>query len=147
MIGEYRKRKSCQWLQKVGRGPGVGAQVLLIGHCTRISYKVALKRRGLLTGIENLERILIDPAALSHIHNASDIPTPITIIRSGPNRHQTIFGTKHELVTLLHQLVRSGDEGEFIDVIEFIGDGTTEEPTGATRGDGPGLHIVRIGPH
>lgn len=79
---------------------------------------------------------------LANLQNRSQVSTSIAIVRRGPNRYELLV--KHELVPFLHKLVRSGDEFERIEVIEFSSNAPAEEPTRTSRAYCPVLDLVRV---
>ncbi len=81
-----------------------------------------------------------------YLHNTGEVITPVAIIGRGPYGHEVLF-LKPLCVPFLRQLMGSDNKFESIMMIELIDNFMAEEPSGATTATGPGVNLLRVGPH
>lgn len=78
-------------------------------------------------------------------HDRCYVAATVTVVGRRPHGYNRVL-VEVILVTLVDQLVSSGDELQTIDMIELGCDLVTEEPAGATGTDSPRLYVFGIGP-
>lgn len=114
------------------------------------------------------EQLGLPPADVLEDHDGGDVPAAVAVVGRRPHRYQLLV--EHELVALVHQLVSAADQLQVVDVNELkqrergsaaggggagstgrsgylVGDLGAEQPAGAAGADGPGVHVLRVGPH
>ena len=79
------------------------------------------------------------------LQNSGNIPTPITIIRSRPNSHQSI--SKHLFIPFHHKLMSPSNQFYTIFMIPFRNNITSKQIPSTSRTKTPSLYIFRIRPH
>ena len=113
-----------------GRGLARGSLGLLIGH-----------------GLKDLKAVAIDDALISDLHDRGHVAAAVAVVGRAPDGHEAVLRAEHELVALLDELMRAGDERDAVDVVELARDRRAEQPSRPARRDRPRLaRVVRIGP-
>ena len=98
-----------------------------------------------LDRVERLERVLEVLVDLEHGRN---VATSVAIVGRRPDGDQVLV-LEPELVALHDELMGASNEADAINVIEFRGDLSAEQPSGTARGNRPGLagQVLRVRPH
>ena len=99
-----------------------------------------LRLRG---GVENLKGAL---HALADVEQGSNVAASIAVVRGRPNSHKVgvlepVFESVHD------KLMGTSNQVEVVDVVEFRCDLGSEKPSRASRGECPGVNLLRVGPH
>lgn len=76
----------------------------------------------------------------------SDVAASVAVVGRRPHGHQVLLG-EHELVALLHQLMRSANQLQLVDTHKLVGGVGTKQPASTTRANLPALDILGIRPH
>jgi hypothetical protein len=81
-----------------------------------------------------------------HIQDRCNITTSVAIVWCGPNSNkilisEPVFEAVHD------KLMRSGNQGNVIDVIKLSCHSRSKEPSGTSGRHGPSFNIFRVGPH
>ena len=80
---------------------------------------------------------------LSDITHARHIPASVAIIRRTPYCHH-ILALEVKFVSFVHQLMRSGDEIQAVDVAELLRNSVSEQPACSARRYSPRLDIFGV---
>jgi len=97
----------------------------------------------LRSGMEDLKGAL---HALTDVEQRSDITASVAVVRGRPNSHKVgvlepIFESVHD------KLMGTSNQIKVVDVVELRSDFGSEEPSSASRGECPGVNLLRVGPH
>mmetsp|Transcript_2693 Transcript_2693/g.4548 ORF Transcript_2693/g.4548 Transcript_2693/m.4548 type:complete len:300 (-) Transcript_2693:74-973(-) len=94
-------------------------------------------------GVEDVERLV---QLLVHVEDGGDVSASVAVVGRGPDGNQVLV-SEPVLETVHDQLMGSGDQVDVVDVVEFLSDLRAKEPACASGGHGPGLDVLRVGPH
>ena len=116
------------WLHKVGHegapfAAGRGVWLLYIVKEKKVSNELVVERE-----------------------YGSDIAAAIAVVWRRPDCDKVFLG-KVVLVTLHHQLVRSTDEVDAVDVRKFLGGSRAKQVARSARANLPACNVLGIGPH
>jgi len=101
--------------------------ISLIGHC--------------------LEDLKLPVQILVQLQYTSIIPTPITIIRRAPHRHQILLRERIS-ITFIAQLMGSTNQHQIINMGKFVRNFCTKQPTRSSFTYSLSFdHLIRITPH
>lgn len=101
-------------------------------------------------GFEDLELLL---SSLLDLHDCGQVVAAIAIVRCAPDSHQIFVLNRLSSylepvdVSLLDQLMSTGNQVKSVDMAEVIGDLRSEDPTSSSGIDGPIFNVLRVGPH
>jgi len=93
--------------------------------------------------MEDLEGAL---HALADVEQGSYVTASVAVVRGGPDSHEVgvlepVFESVHD------ELMSASNQVEVVDVVEFRSDLGAEEPSSTSRGECPGVNLLRIRPH
>merc|ERR1712110_747487 len=84
--------------------------------------------------------------ALTDVEQGSDIAASVAVVRRRPNSHKV--GVLEPILESVHnKLMGTSNQVEVVDVVEFRCDLGSEKPSRASRGECPGVNLLRVGPH
>ena len=93
--------------------------------------------------MENVESFI---QIFVHIQNRSNVTASIAVVWSRPDCDEVLV-FEPILESIHDKLMRSGNQGDVVDVIEFGGHLAAEEPACTSRRQGPRLDVFWVGPH
>lgn len=105
---------------------------------------------GFWHGLEDLELLL---SGFLHLHDRGQVVAAIAVVRCTPNCHQVFVLNRWSSylepvdVSLLDQLMSTGNQVQSVDVAEVIGDLRSEDPASSSGIDGPIFDVLRVRPH
>jgi len=118
----------------------------MCAHCSQEVWNDLANRDGTLGlrgGVEDLEGTL---HALADVEQGSHVTASVAVVRGGPDSHEVgvlepVFESVHD------ELMSASNQVEVVDVVEFRSDLGAEEPSSTSRGECPGVNLLRIRPH
>jgi len=93
-----------------------------------------------MENVESFIKLLID------VQDGSNVTASVAVVRSRPDGNEVLV-FEPVLEAIHDKLMRSCDQGNVIDVIEFSCHFRAEQPTSSSRRHGPGLDVLWVRPH
>ena len=81
-----------------------------------------------------------------HIQDRCNITTSVAIVWRGPNSNEVLI-SEPVFEAVHNKLMRSGNQRNVVDVIEFGGHSGSEEPSGTSWRHSPCFNVFWVGPH
>jgi hypothetical protein len=78
-------------------------------------------------------------------HDGCYVAASVAVVGCGPYGYYRALW-EMILVPFIDKLMRTSNQLQAIDVIEFAGDLVSEQPAGAARANSPRFHVLRVGP-
>ena len=103
------------------------------------------RRHGPLLARHGGEDVELGIKILPQIHDTGHIPTAIAVVRRAPHRHHALV-LEVPLEPLLHELMRTCNKLQVVDVVELRRDLVPKQPARAAGTDRPRLHLFRVAP-
>lgn len=93
-----------------------------------------------MENVESLVELLVD------VQDGSDVTASVAVVGGRPDSDEVLV-LEPVLEAVHHQLMRSGNQSDVVDVIEFSGNFGAEQPSSSSWGHSPGLDVLWVGPH
>lgn len=93
-----------------------------------------------MENVESLVELLVD------VQDGSDVTASVAVVGGRPDCDEVLV-LEPVLEAVHHQLMRSGNQSDIVDVIEFSGNFRAEQPSSSSWGHCPGFDVFRVGPH
>jgi hypothetical protein len=93
-----------------------------------------------MENVESFIKLLID------VQDGSNVTASVAVVRSRPDGNEVLV-FEPVLEAIHDKLMRSCDQGNVIDVIEFSCHFRAKQPTSSSRRHGPGLDVLWVRPH
>ena len=90
-----------------------------------------------MENVESFIKLLID------VQDGSNVTASVAVVRSRPDGNEVLV-FEPVLEAIHDKLMRSCDQGNVIDVIEFSCHFRAEQPTSTSWGHGPGLNVFWV---